>query len=372
MIARPTEEVYRQAEPTKIVRLRTANVPVRVTCGGREPLYIVFDEGFYNFERDAENRFDDWYVSFSEKALFGSHDTDNFASDDIMALEHPILGSIREVCTDVCLNGLFYNSWAHIGTVKAKKGLLLGPQYEFYLSKDKSKPDLRYSDAAPFTVDPSDRPTPFLIKNIPRVCDIAIALHVDDKDYRIYRNFKYTDYAILQRAVQPLSPPFHNTNIVCMKALDKLENPLRPRSGAYRLHELRQIFQTAYTAFCGVVRSWEDDGSGGKGGAAGGGGGDGGVQLHTGDWGCGEYLNSRVVVAFLQVAAAKAAGVHQLVYHSERGVEDLQEALMLMDEVWPVGTAEVRVDELLLALYRRGYQWAEDVRVEGVRAAAVA
>jgi hypothetical protein len=48
----------------------------------------------------------DWYVSFSDYTLFTFCHSDRFASDEILALEHPAAGSIKLALQDLASRGI--------------------------------------------------------------------------------------------------------------------------------------------------------------------------------------------------------------------------------------------------------------------------
>ncbi|KAI8853635.1 hypothetical protein BC829DRAFT_274154 [Chytridium lagenaria] len=127
-----------------------------------------------------------------------------------------------------------------------------------------------------------------------------------------------------------------------MAGIDQLANPLRPRQGKYKVYELRHIFRTAFTAFSGAVRKTRGDDKfltskpeKPK-----------NVTIHTGDWGCEEFGGNRTVMAYLQIAAARA-GVTRLCYHTMKPEEEIWEALDLLNRKWP-RSGSVKVEEGLL------------------------
>lgn len=59
------------------------------------------------------------------------------------------------------------------------------------------------------------------------------------------------------------------------------------------------------------------------------------VVVHTGHWGTGAYGGDRVLMAMVQLLAARAAGVHAVVFHtvSPEGSPPVREALARIDRV---------------------------------------
>ena len=59
------------------------------------------------------------------------------------------------------------------------------------------------------------------------------------------------------------------------------------------------------------------------------------VVVHTGHWGCGAFGGNRVLMALLQVVAARMAGLERLVFHAGApgGDAPIYEALSLLAEL---------------------------------------
>ncbi|KAJ3191254.1 hypothetical protein HK101_007932 [Irineochytrium annulatum] len=306
----------------ELLKLRTLTLPKDLQSGEAE-MDILAMNRFYKFSEDEKLEGGDvWYVNFSDQHLFGEYQTDYFASNEIMVMQHPILGSIREAMVDFQHYGLFQQTLYQqllkrpglhrhrilcvndrIRTGTGWKNSLNYGYRHFYVPKDKTKdvPTLRTKEFQPVIVDAAGRPTPVIIMNIPRLTD----------KYDIYgEKFICADEETIKRAVEVIPPaitPLPTTNVINMAAIDKYANPLRPISGPYRIHHVHLLFTTAYTAFRGAVRKSRQ--------AAGGMSGRVDVCIHTGFWGCGEFGGNPVVMAFLQMAAARAVGVRRLVFH---------------------------------------------------------
>ncbi len=97
----------------------------------------------------------------------------------------------------------------------------------------------------------------------------------------------------------------------------------RGGGGTYTFGQLSEVLGTAYTGFTlakNESRSAMDaDGT------------PSGDQLmttiHTGHWGTGAYGGNKVVMAMLQILAARLAGVDKLVFHAFDSIDPVQEAL---------------------------------------------
>ncbi|KAJ3114708.1 hypothetical protein HDU96_001757 [Phlyctochytrium bullatum] len=165
-------------------------------------------------------------------------------------------------------------------------------------------------------------------------------------------NFQQTPTFVLEQAVKRLHPERFYTNLISMTAIDQLANPLKPKKGPYQIYELRHIFRTAYTAFSGAVRKAKELGYSR-------------VVIHTGDWGCGEFGGNVTVMAFLQMAAAKAAGATRLYYHKVNGdPNEVEQAIEILKDVWPAEKGRINTDLLLKTIKEaktiggKGLEWA--------------
>jgi hypothetical protein len=77
--------------------------------------------------------------------------------------------------------------------------------------------------------------------------------------------------------------------------------------------------------------------------------------VHTGNWGTGAFGGHRVLMALLQLLAARIAGLERLVFHSREGGGPLQEAQRLL-EVLPLRQATPTTD-LVDAIHAHGFTW---------------
>ncbi|KAJ3026730.1 UNVERIFIED_CONTAM: hypothetical protein HDU68_005156 [Siphonaria sp. JEL0065] len=345
----------------------------------------------------------EWYVSFTDQGVFQFNDSEKFASEEIKALENPILGSLRDCMFDLSRNGVLYQKQ------NFSKAPLIHTDIHFHLPKHKQKDEFRDSEIDPLSRDFAGLCTPLLIQGVPKLATITPG--------RLYgRPLTDTEmtYEILKKMTTtiPRSASRPKNNFVCMSAPDRLSNPLRPKIGAYTIYQIRQIFRTAYTAFRGVVlkskETYEclreidraaqekltpaDRFAKPKFGTAnslsahsftasisasfgssnsllpievvdpaaprishtksmq--------VVIHTGDWGTGEFQNNPTVMAYLQIAAAYATGVDHLYYHVLKNYDHVETAHAYLKEVWDVESGEkVSLDKILRHLEGKLLQW---------------
>ncbi len=79
------------------------------------------------------------------------------------------------------------------------------------------------------------------------------------------------------------------------------------------------------------------------------------VVVHSGFWGCGAFGGNRVLMLMLQIAAAGAAGLNQLVLHTgEGGEEAFNEACRALAKV---GTGSCSPSDLIARVTGLGFQW---------------
>ena len=176
----------------------------------------------------------------------------------------------------------------------------------------------------PFTRD-RDRPTPVLVRGAQR--SMAI-----DTGQGVYGNaFARAPYEAVMAATRFIEPPTFS-NIVAMEA------PPGGR-GPYSRREIEDILTTAFIGFraCRL-----ESGSVG-------------AIVHTGNWGTGAYGGDRVLMALLQLIAARLAGLERLVFHSRGGADHVEEAQRLLDSL-PLANGS-RVDDLIGAIHGHGFVW---------------
>ncbi len=196
----------------------------------------------------------EWHVNFADPQVFGYYGTGLMAQDETQCAEHPVLASLREALQ--------------------RRSLLL--------TKEEGKP------------------TPILVTGAERRCCVAQDVNPDEgRPNGLYGNeFEMAEPHVIARATRAISPPTVS-NIIAIAA------PSGGR-GWYQREELAHILDTAYTGFrAAVLESARVRGTQ-----------SGSVVIHSGFWGCGAFGGNREVMTFLQIMAAKMAGVERLVLHT--------------------------------------------------------
>jgi hypothetical protein len=248
---------------------------------------VVPREGVFAYE-PAPLGADDWHLNFAHEQLFCAYGGAAFAQDELQVAEHPSLASLRERLLALPLPGLL-----------------------------------------PLTREAGE-PTPVLVRGAPRTCAIATDADADEgRPHGLYgRAFARASERAIRAAVSPLaalSPPT-STNLVCIEA---------PPGGvgAYTAAQLRDILVTAYTGFAAAVA--ESALARGPGAAPP------RVRVHTGHWGTGAYGGDRVLMAMLQVLAARLACLDELVFFTfdDQGARDLAAGAALATRLGPGGAS---------------------------------
>ncbi len=264
------------------------------------PTAVELREGTFTYDpppRDASRTVMEWHLNFAHTILFVAYGGPLFAQDEMQVAEHPALGSVREWLTGEVLDGL--------------------------------RPVTREDGVA----------TPMLLRGVERRC--AVATDEDPEEDRplgLYGNaFARAREEAVRRATRVLDPPTV-TNILAMEAPPGA-------TGRYTPEQIHGVMATAYTGFRAArlesALALGDDVE---------------VVLHTGHWGTGAYGGNRVLMAMLQVLAAKAAGLHRMVFHTydRAGAAPCREALARL-EVF--ATRACTLGEALTAIDAAAFEW---------------
>lgn len=243
---------------------------------------------------NRDNNLVEWYLNFAHSDLFCAYGERVFAQDEMQVAEHPALASLREA--------------------------LLTEKIE------------------PFTVERGE-PTPILIRGVERRCAIATNPDpVQERPNGLYgNNFAKATPEAIELATTPLNPPTI-TNIIAMEA----------PSGEYNFYEydiIEFILATAVTGFVAakiesqleIVKPI--------------------VSIHTGFWGCGAYGGNRILMALLQLLAARLSQVDKLVFHTsdDAGSKALATARSILDRELAID--DTSIPQLLDKIYAKAFKW---------------
>jgi hypothetical protein len=241
-----------------------------------------------------------WHANFADERLFVAYGSGLFAQDEMQVAEHPALASLRE----------------YLGSFP------------------------REAPLAAFTRGARVTPTPVLVRNVERRCAIATDRDVDqDRPFGLYGNqFARARPEAVRRAVRVLDPPTAS-NIVAIHAPPG-------GNGLYSLDDITDVLITAYTGFFAANEESREAGALR-------------TVVHTGHWGTGAFGGNRVLMALLQMVAARLASLDSLVFHAvdEPGTDAWHEAYALLERsIWPLACSS-GVPDALDAIHRLGFRW---------------
>jgi hypothetical protein len=244
-------------------------MPLPAALEPATPTELVARADVYDYVPTTAAPSVEWHVNFADPSLFVAYASGLFAQDEMQVAEHPALGSLREA-------------------------LLAGGHKAL--------------------AEENGAPTPVLVRGVER--RVMIATNADAAAGRpdgLYGNrFASADEAAVRRAATPIDPPTI-TNLIAIAA------PACGR-GEYTADDVELILTTAYTGFAAAAA--ESRRAAGDAAT---------TVVHTGFWGCGAFGGNRVVMALLQLLAARLARVDRLVFHTfdRAGGDDLDRALTL-------------------------------------------
>jgi hypothetical protein len=261
------------------------------------------EDVFYYEPTPEGSRAVEWYVNFAHYDLFCAYGGAAFAQDEMQVAEHPALGSLREA-------------------------LLASPSLP------------------PLTVE-SGQPTPILIRGVERRCVVATNPNeAEGRPHGLYGTiFSRAKAEVVERATRPIVPPTI-TNLIAMEAPSY-------GSGAYTATQIDYILRTAYTGFRAAriessqpIETIQTEVSPD-------------VVIHTGFWGCGAYGGNRILMALVQILAARLAEIDRLVFHTfdQAGSNALAAAEGMLERVWPTGNDPRDARGLIAGVQALGFQW---------------
>lgn len=270
-------------------------LPERLSQDGT--LTITGVPGFFDYEpATGEEQAVEWHLNFADPDLFFGYGTRLFAQDEMQVAEHPALASLRE--------------WLIARDVRCS------------------------------TMEQGE-PTPVLVAGAPRRCRVAIDRNEQEgRPFGLYGNaFSSASPTTVERGTTRIDPP-SITNLIAIAAPSH-------GSGPYRAEEIERVLVTAFTGFRAAVV--ESRGPLARNGP---------VVVHTGFWGCGAFGGDRVLMTLLQMLAAAAAGVDQIVFHTgdPSGDAPFAEARRRHDELLADAGAG-GTNDLIRRIEKHGFRW---------------
>jgi hypothetical protein len=303
------EKVYQVYDDPEITCSRWKAMQLPTTFPSRKSVTecLMREDVFqYDNEFGKEPGHIEWYLNFADGDLFLGYGGSLMAQDELQVAEHPALASLREMLLDM----------------------------------SEKEPEC---DFAPSTRDDDGNPTPFIIKGVERRLSIAINANAEEgRPQGLYGNkFATASEDTIRKACRPIIPPTI-TNLIAMEAPSRGKNE-------YTLAQITDIFTTAYTAFMAIkhldpiptISSYPV------------------VTIHTGNWGTGAYGGNKIIMAILQIAAARAADIDRLVYHtfSNEYSSAYREALDLLTQKLIPGGKRIKTQVFLKQIQELGFRW---------------
>jgi len=294
-----------------MTRWRAMQLPIMIPPIDSRTEYVMREDVFsYDNEFGKEPGHVEWHLNFADTDLFMGYGQSLMAQDELQVAEHPALASIREMLLD------------------------------------KSENDAEWE---PCTRDMDGNPTPCLIRGVERRLSIAIDANAEEgRPEGLYGNkFASAPEEAVRKACRPVVPPTI-TNLIAVDA------PSRGRN-EYPLAQIKDIFTTAYTGFTAAkhvesnfcladapARISEPV-----------------VTVHTGNWGTGAYGGNKVLMALMQLAAARAANIDRLVFHtfSAEYSKAYQDALDLLSHKLIPGDTRMTTQVFLKQVQELRFRW---------------
>lgn len=254
-------------------------------------------QGYFGYEPSTDPTEIEWYLNFADPDLFAFYSGGLFAQDEMQVAEHPALGALREA--------------------------LLANRIPTWTVED-------------------DQPTPILVRGVERRCAIATNPNpAQGRPLGLYGNrFASANAVAIQRATTRLQPPTIS-NILAIAAPSGGYGP-------YRRNQIDYILTTAVTGFTAVrLESQFVTPAPST------------VVLHTGYWGCGAFGGNRVLMALLQLLAARLSQIDRLVFHTSdaAGSSDLAKARRILEHDLLSDAPSVPVSDLIDAIVEMKFQW---------------
>lgn len=270
-------------------------MPLPGSNDGDRATTLVERPGFYDYA-PIDDAAVAWHVNFADPHLFAAYGSPLLAQDELQVAEHPILGALREALV---------------------------------------------ADGAVARTMEGGRPTPVLVTGVERRCRIATEPDAAaGRPEGLYGNrFADARADVVRRATSRLEPPTVS-NVIAMAAPGY-------GHGVYTAEQIEGILVTATTAFAAArteTANIRDPRTR--------------VVVHTGFWGCGAFGGNRVLMAALQVIAARLVGVDTLAFHvgDPTGAELLADAIGFVDGPGGVG-ASPTTRALVEAVAHYGFRW---------------
>ncbi len=280
----------RHAGPIRLSRWPERALPKRLELHATQ---LTVTPGLYDYRGSDPGV---WHVNFADPQLFVAYGSQLLAQDELQAVEHPLLGSVREALL---------------------------------------------AENVPALTEESCRPTPVLVANVERRCELQTAPALEPGRVQgLYGNrFAEAPAAAIVRALHVLRPATLS-NLVAIAA------PSGGR-GPYFRKDLEGILLTAYSGFSAACVESERLAPGVP------------IEVRTGFWGCGAFGGNRRVMTLLQVLAARLCGVNRLTFYAfdAAGEAEAQEGIATLTQCLAAGHPNEDLDVLIERIADLDFSW---------------
>jgi len=285
-----------------ITRWRALEIPDHLSL---EPhnIEVVVHRGPFQYQPTDGNNTVEWYLNFADGDLFFHYGSKLMAQDEHQVAEHPILASVKEMLEELATENSDYDP----------------------CTRD-------YTNLSP------NPPTPILVMGAERRLNIDLTSNTDQGRLNgLYGNrFREAPWDIVKTAVSVLSPPTIS-NIIAMEAPSG-------GKGIYTLEQIKDSFQTAYTAFSAAKE--EGFRRGGK-----------NVKtiINTGSWGTGAYGGNKVLMTSIQILAAIVSQIEQVNFYTTDSKLAKQAQSLIADMLLVNPTMAIQT--VLCEIFNMEFQW---------------
>lgn len=302
-------ERLRREGPTPEVTLRYTRWRMASLTGEMKVWSVMLDQlpGFFRYDSSGP---DIWHLNFADSRLFAAYGSPLMAQDEWQVMEHPVLAAVREALLDGDLPALTRQDGVSTPT------LLMNVlrQCELNLAGDGSRP----------------------LSSRERIARFFGFGHKMARS--LYGNaFQQASLEEIAAVTSIIAKP-SLTNVIAISALSG--------RGLYTRNQIRDTLETAWSGF--KAATLESKLVGGE---------SAGITVHTGWWGCGAFGGNRILMAMLQVIAARLAGVGKLVFHvgQDNDFHSLTEANKELDHL--IHSEVVNIESMLDQLVDLRFSW---------------
>jgi len=217
-----------------------------------------------------------WTANFGDKNVFYGSATDLCAQDEIQALEHPILSFVHNYAKEHSLSVIHLEEGHALLVQGAVRRAVLDTETEFEGLQE---------------------------------------LDGNTSKGTLYgKNFGKARKEHIEAAIQKIAP--QENNLFVMSAPDVRA---RQEGSLYSEEDIWALLHNSYTAFKAIQRKDPD------------------AIVHTGNWGCGAWGNDPTLVAVIQLAAARMAGIKEVHYYPLNEQEALVTAAQILNQIEATG-----------------------------------